>query len=417
MPSHLDRARLLLEQERYDLSEAELHQAAIQNPDDAQVHALLAIASVHQDGQNKKRAALYEAQMAVHLAPEWAWAHYVLAFVQRDTSKMREAETAVRESLRLNAENPDAWGLLASIHFAHSRWRDVLDAAERGLTVAPDHIGCANLRAMALTKLKQPDAARAALESALVKDPENALTHANRGWGLLESGKSQEAMASFQQALRLDPEMEWAKRGIVEALQARNPVYRVMLSYFFWMGRLSPRARWGVVIGLYFGAQIASSVRHSVPALAPFLLPVSLAYALFVYFSYTARPIFNLLLRLHPLGRLALSREQIAGANAVGACLGVAALSIPLAFLTGLFAFLLLGFCAALFALPVSGIWTANQGTRRKLLIAFCAGLGTLALAAFAQTTFSQKADIGLFSAFLLCVFGYTWVGPWFQGK
>ena len=237
MSASLERASALLSHDRYDQAETEARQAVGQNPDDPQGHALLAVALVNQDGEAKQREAVYAAQMAVHLAPAWPWAQYILAYVYRDTGKLREAEAAVKESVRLDASDADAWGLWASLAFGQSRWQEARDLAERGLTVSPDHVGCANLRAMALTKLEQPDAAQSALLSALAKEPENPLTHATRGWGLLEANKPQEAMAHFQESLRLDPESEWAKRGIVEALQARNPVYRAILQYFFWMGR------------------------------------------------------------------------------------------------------------------------------------------------------------------------------------
>ena len=43
--------------------------------------------------------------------------------------------------------------LLAKIHLQERRWRDALNAAEQGLQFNPEHVGCTNLRAMAMVKL------------------------------------------------------------------------------------------------------------------------------------------------------------------------------------------------------------------------------------------------------------------------
>ena len=37
--------------------------------------------------------------------------------------------------------------------------------------------------------------------------------------------------------------LDWARVGMIEALKARNPVYRLLLLYFLWMSRLARRAR------------------------------------------------------------------------------------------------------------------------------------------------------------------------------
>ena len=62
--------------------------------------------------------------------------------------------------------------------------------------------------------------------------------------GVLHQAQPKAALEHFREALRLDPNLQYAQAGIVEALKARNPIYRWMLGYFLWMGRLSDRAKW-----------------------------------------------------------------------------------------------------------------------------------------------------------------------------
>ena len=92
---------------------------------------------------------------------------------------------------------------------------------------------------MALTHLGRRGEAGTAIDTALARDPKNALTHANRGWTLLHGGDHARALEHFREALRLDPELAWARRGIVETLSARGPVIRLLLRYFLWMQRIA----------------------------------------------------------------------------------------------------------------------------------------------------------------------------------
>jgi tetratricopeptide (TPR) repeat protein len=234
--------------------------------------------------------------------------------------------------LRLDFYDANYHALLAAVFQAQSQWRKMLEAAETGLQVDPEHVGSANLRAFALNRLNRKDEASAALETALARDPENATTHASQGWTRLHQGDTQGALHHFREALRLEPDHAWAREGIIEALKSRHFMYRLFLRYLFWMARLSPSAQWGVVMGLFIGSRLVRSLGQSIPELAPFLKPISLLYILFVFFTWTARPLFNLLLRLDKFGRLVLTPSQIVATNWIGACLLTALVSGALCF-------------------------------------------------------------------------------------
>lgn len=221
------------------------------------------------------------------------------------------------------------------MHFDQRRWQDALDAAEEGLRLDPEHAGCANLRAMALVKLGRRGEAGATIDSALAKDPENATTHANRGWTLLEQRDPARALEHFRESLRLDPDNAWARQGIVEALKARNPVYAVMLRYFLWMSKLSRRAQWGVILGGYVGNRLLAGAAAANPEIAPLVLPLRILYVAFVLLTWTAQPLFNLVLRLDRFGRLALSDEEIVESNSIGAVILLGLLSLGACIVAG----------------------------------------------------------------------------------
>ena len=355
----IERAQLLYEQSRWDLAAAELRQALGQDPEHSYGHALLALTLLQ---LNETKEATREAQEAIHLAPDDAFAHYALAKVWYDRDHIDASRAAIAEAIRLEPEDPDYRFLLGAIHYDETRWNEALQSAEDGLQFDAEHASCTNLRAMALVKLGRGAEAGDTIDAALARDPENAATHANQGWALLHEGKAAEALSHFKESLRLDPHFEWARQGIVEALKARNPVYALMLRGALWMSTLTPRARWGVLLGGYFVSRITG---------------LMILWLLFVLLTWIAAPFFNLLLRLDRFGRLALSREQIVESNWIGAVLLVTVLSIVGYVVSKQEAAAVSAIVFGLLLMPVAGVFRAPLGWPRTAMSVY-AGLTAL---------------------------------------
>ena len=373
----LARPALLLEQGRYELAEQELRGHLTQHPDDPLAHSLLALCLSHRE---RHAEAEREARQAVGLAPDLGLVHYHLAIVLDRRDALEAAARASLEAIRLEPEDADFHARLAAIRVQQSRWAEALDAAEEALALEPEHSLATNLRALVLTRTGRTDQAHETLDSALARDPEDALAHANRGWTLLRQGRHQEALEHFREALRLDPEMELAREGIVEAMKARNPLYRPLLRVFLWMSGLEGRTQMGLVLGLFVGSRLLRGLAKARPELEPFITPVLLIYGGFVLLTWLADPLFNLLLRLDRFGRHALSRQQIVASNWLGADLavGLAALAVGLA--TGSQTAWLIGVAAAGLALPLAATFRFESGWPRRIMAAYTILLG-LALA------------------------------------
>ncbi|HEY0099543.1 MAG TPA: hypothetical protein VGB76_11390, partial [Pyrinomonadaceae bacterium] len=213
-----------------------------------------------------------------------------------------------------------------------------------------------------------------------------------------------------REALRIDAELEWAREGVVEVLKARNPVYRVMLRYFLWSSRLSSRAMWGFIIGFYFLSRLIRTTLKSNPELGPILWPLYGLYLAFVLMTWIARPLFDLLLRLDPMGRVVLSKKQITASNWVGGALLLAVVSLAAALLTGIPSFYLLAAGSGIMTMPIAGAFNAETPRAKKVLPAYAVVLGALALLAFLVSLYNFETAmlIGIF--FLLGFFVYTWV-------
>ena len=403
----VQRGELLYQQSRFELAEAELRQALGAEPGHAYAHALLALTLIQ---RKRLDDATDEAKQAIHLAPDFAFAHYALSKVWYERDRYDEARAAIEEAIRLDPHDADYRFQLGAIHFDKRRWSDALRVAEEGLALDAEHADCANLRAMALVKLGRESEAGATIDAALARDPENAATHANQGWALLHQGKAEQALGHFQESLRLNANNEWARQGIVEALKARNPVYAVMLRYFLWMSKLSQRAQWGVIVGGYLANRMLTQAARADAELAPWLLPFRIVYGTFVVLTWTAEPVFNLLLRLNRFGRLALSREQIVESNWIGAAMLLGLLSLGAYLVSGFQeAFLLFALVFGLLIIPVAGTLKIRRGRPRTAMWAYTGVLFALGLASLLPALTSSEPNWGLFVVFVFGVMASTW--------
>ena len=386
MEPHLARAQLLLEQGRYELAEKELRQAIAEGAAPAIARALLAMCLIERERFDE---ATSEVREAIAAEPDLAFAHYTHAAVLLRRRRIDEALGPIEEALRLDPENAAYFAMLASIRMEQRRWPEALQAAESGLRIDAQDVACNNLRAAALVQLGRREEAGATIDSALARQPENATTHANRGWTLLHQADPKKAMDHFREALRLDPGNEWARAGILEAIKARNPIYGLMLRYFLFMGRLSGGAQWAIILGLLFGQRVLRSLARSNPALAPWIMPILYVYFGFVLMTWIAVPLFNLTLRLHPVGKHALSDEQKRASNWVGACL-LAALVFAGVWAAGNARFGEWGTVTfGLLLLPLSGVFNCSKGWPRLLMAAITAALFLLGLGVMLVANFS----------------------------
>ncbi|MGC3961009.1 MAG: tetratricopeptide repeat protein [Verrucomicrobiota bacterium] len=415
----LQRALVLHQQGRHDLAEKELRQHLASEPHDGFAHALLAISALEQERLND---AEQSAREAIGVSPDFAFSHYALARVLSKRNREAEAATAIQEAIRLEPTDADYHGMLAGIEFDRRQWQAALHAAETGLQFDPEHVACNNLRAMALVKLGRKAEAGATIERTLARDPDDAFSHANQGWTLLEQGQRKKAMEHFRESLRLDPTNEWAQAGLVEAIKAGNPIYAVMLKYFLWMQKLSDRARWGILLGGYFGNRLLATAAASSPELAPWVLPIRGLYITFALLTWLAHPFFNLTLFLHPYGRHALNKDQRGQAMWVGLCLALALSTLGIWLVSGRHGnYLIPPLVFGLLTIPTSAVFGCAKGWPRTTMTLITLGLATAGLISVAIIGFLQPAKnsdlatlgAGAIGLFLLGSFLSQWLANW----
>lgn len=407
MTARLERAGVLIAQQRYQDARQELEAVLGDDPDQAVAHSMLGLCL---QVTGDPRRALEEAREGVALAPDAAYGHYILGIVLFDQDDLKGALASVREAQRLDPLDADVHALEGRIHLRLRKWESALEAADRGLALDAEHVSSRNVRATALARLGRKAEAGETLDAALARDPDNAETHLNVGWRHLEQGRTREALESFREALRLDPTMDAARQGIVEALKARHLLYRGVLAYFLWMARLSDRARWFVVIGAYIVYRVVDRVADSNPELAPYLGPVMGLYIAFVLLSWLASPVFDLMLRLHPVGRYALSERQVRAANCIGALLGIAVVGGIGYFASGSELAGTSALAAGALAFPAAGYFQADRAGNRRFLLVYLLAVAALAVSGAALAALGR--DLG-YTLLVLAILGgvlSTWV-------
>jgi tetratricopeptide (TPR) repeat protein len=356
------RAAAAIEHGRWELAEREWRAVLAEEPDDAQAHALLGLCLVELDRPADAQA---EADRALGLDPDLDLAHHVRGRALRDRNRFDEAERAAREAVRLDPDDADHRALVASIRCARSDWPGTLAEAEAGLALDPGNEACVNLRALALTQLGRRDEAAAAIDGALERAPESSLAHTNQGWAHLHANRPREAQESFREALRLDPGNDWAREGMLTALKARNPAFRMLVAYFLFMSRQRTAVRWAIILGIWFGQKILRGAARSHPELAPILYPIAFLIVLFVVATWIGDPLMNLWMRLDRYGRHALTRDQTVQANLVGSALAAAVLLFLVELAAGWTH--IPAIAVAILALPLSSVHACERGWPRTV--------------------------------------------------
>jgi len=317
--THIERARMLISRNRHALAEEQLSLAMAEDPENPLALLLLALCLT-------KREAFAEAsnaaELAVRCGPDNSYAHYMRAHVFCERHMYPEARRAIRDSLRIESANPLYHALAGRIEFNSENWSDALAAAEQGLACNPQDEQCVNLRALSLLQLGQAAQADSIAVSAISRTPEDAATHNTRGWTLLMQGQTIPALDHFRAALHIDPTLDGARQGMVQALKARFWPYRVLLLFSYRANKVavSWRGALGVIcllllISVVSVAGLTSTVGSLAIQHEYFLTVVSTLVAAYVYSLWAMAPLSDMLLHFHPDGRLALSPEQHSAAR------------------------------------------------------------------------------------------------------
>jgi tetratricopeptide (TPR) repeat protein len=391
--SHLAHARILRDRRRHDEAVTYLHSHLAQHPEDPEAFIELALNRSEIDGQLGR--ALEDAKHATGLMPGHA---FPLALQANLLSRMDREKEALPLAEAAVTHDPDlgfAWQSKCIALCGLSRWNEAEQCAREALKLSPDDIQASNLLSHALRLQNRLDESEAETRRRLARDPENAFSFANAGWAALQRGEGKQAEAHFLEALRLDPELEFARNGLKEAYRARSAFYRVFLQGSFRLQGLQSKYRTLLTIGLVMGFKVLRTIASQTQPVL--LLPLFLIYYLFIFGSWLSPDLANLILLRDPIARFALDlREKVQSVvvSSLFLC------GLPLAGIgmgSGLHSLTILGATFAATALPATLCFTNPSFLGR--LVFRAGGLLVLSLGGLAAWLASRQPDLNPFKS------------------
>lgn len=266
----------------------------------------LGLCYYHLNELNKVKS-IAEALIASH--PDDGDSHYLLSMYYYTSEKYEEALQSIMTSITIFPYNPAYFGFQSLTFIALRKYEDALHAANEGLKIDAKNVLCLNSRTKALTKLNRKEEAYNTIENTLSDNPEDYFTQANAGWTNLELGNYKQANIHFKEALQRDPNDNYARQGALEAIKAKNIVYRYFLKYSFWMQKKSSKNQWVFIIGLYILYRLSISISDKMGA--NFLIPIiGTLYLTFVLGTWIMTPISNSILLFSTLSKYLLSKQD-----------------------------------------------------------------------------------------------------------
>lgn len=310
----IERAELLIHQNKFKEAEHVLNELMTSNPTHIHVLALLSEVKIQQNLFSEAENLINN---AISLGPDVDYLYYIKSKIYIHKENYNDAEHCLQQAITINPSDAAYYALWASIKVTRKQFTEGLELANRALENDAENILALNIRSTALFKLDRKEESFVTIKGALNEDPSNAYTHANYGWSLLEKGDHRKSLEHFSEALKNNPNLQFAQAGMAEALKGRYFAYRMFLKYSFWISNLTAKYQWGVIIGVYLGFRGLKTLAASNDSLRPYLIPLIILLSLVAFSTWVITPLGNLFLRLNKYGKHLLNKKEIQSSNFV----------------------------------------------------------------------------------------------------
>ena len=301
--SQISKIESLLEASKIDAAREQINRLAQEFPDLWYVPMFRARLALSLDDYKE---AEQQAQQAIAINAENTISIYFLSVAQHKLRKYDEALKHIDMAISIDPNEPHYYAFKGQQLMHRERYGDAEFVVREGLKINPDHEGCLNVLALSQNLQGKRGVASNTVGELLEANPESADTHANAGYLALHTNQIEKARTHFVEALRLEPDNQWAQGGLAEVIKATNPFYRQFLRFSVWMSDIGSEYRWGLIIGLLI-----------VIRLLPFLVPF---YLILLVWTWFTSPISNAFLLIHPQGKYLIQKEDKGYISGVFVC-------------------------------------------------------------------------------------------------
>lgn len=386
--AQITRIEGLLEAKKVDAARQQINELAIGFPELWYIPMFRARIALSL-GDNVEAEA--QALQAIAINAEDAYLHFLLSMAQHNLKKYDEALMQIELAISIDPNEPQFYALKGQQLMQRERYVDAEYVVREGLQLNPDHEGCLQVLALSLNVQGKRDFATDTVGELLASNPESPDAHANAGFLALNKNDVDAARTHFVEALRLDPDNQWAQNGLAEVIKATNPLYRQFLRFSVWMADIGEKYRWGLIIGLLV-------VIRFVPILVPF-------YIVLLLWTWFTAPISSAYLLFHPQGKYLISKEDKPFVAGIFIALFLAVLVAVSGFLIEESSYYLLAGGLALTSIPLNRIVDSDKESRTVLIsLAWCVAFVGLGL-------WASTGDSSASSALVLTAVAYSWLG------
>lgn len=319
--------------------------------------------------------------------------------------KSAEALQLVNQSIELNPYEADYFGFKGALLMDAKKFEPALHFVNEGLQLDPKNTACLNIRARLLTKLNRKEEAEETVEHILFDNAEDDYAHANVGWVALENGDTKKALHHFKQALQINPNMQYAREGMVTALKSKNFIYKWYLKYAFWMSNKSSQNQWMFIIGLYVAYRLGVMLLKA-SDMTFLIIPLVVVYLVFVLGGWIMESLSNTILLLDSYGKYLLQENEKYSGYTFGGLTLAGIVAVAFYFILGNPIYMLWGtafFCALL---PLPGSFLREK--KRARIIGLLYGIAMICVGLFGIFFTSDVITIGI--VVLVMTMLYTWL-------
>src|SRR6266852_4301812 len=176
----------------------------------------------HDIDKSNFEAAIAPLQKVIAEQPEFAYAHFQLAYVYTALKKTDEARAEYGRTIAIDPKMSEAYLNLGMMLLDKQEDAAAIAPLRKAVELLPSQSRPRYLLAVAQDRTGDRAGAAESFEALLHLDPNDITAIDYLGWGALRKGKPEEAEAKFRRALEVQPDGPEARRGLAQSLDAQK---------------------------------------------------------------------------------------------------------------------------------------------------------------------------------------------------
>jgi Flp pilus assembly protein TadD len=172
--------------------------------------------------QSNFEAAIAPLQKVIADQPEFAYAHFQLAYVYTALKRTDEARAEYTRTVAIDPKMSEAYLNLGMLLLDKQEDAAAIAPLRKAVELLPAQSRPRYLLAVALDRSGDRAGAAESFEALIHLDPNDITALDYLGWGALREGKPEGAEARFRRALEVQPKETEARRGLAQSLDAQK---------------------------------------------------------------------------------------------------------------------------------------------------------------------------------------------------